>query len=191
MAIQLTNASIRAACEAHLGERPEDGRLHILGLRSATPATPTAVTLHAPQYNRFDDTLAVFGTELHAWPGTVDPGRTYTERPLNAQGAAHLRNGVWLFKPGLHRGLPALVQAGPVTVQRDRDRDGKAEPGEPIQTGYFGIEIHRMGNGPTVNDWSAGCSGMHVPAFEEFWAFVKASGQGTFRYWLLDGSALL
>jgi hypothetical protein len=129
MPIFLSNAYLRTAAERLYHHEPALGRLHLFGIRAASPVGPTTVERHAPQFDRFEDTIGTFGTELRLWPATVDPGRTWTLHPMQPGGAAHLEPGRWLFKRGLHRGHAALVQAGPVTVRRDRDRDGVSEPG--------------------------------------------------------------
>jgi hypothetical protein len=189
--IALSNAFLRGAAEKLYGVRPAEDRFHLLGIRSASPVGASEIETHAPHFDTWDDTVACFGTALTLWPGTVDPGRTYTRTPMNRRGAAHLVPGVYRYKFGLHKGKPAFVQGGPVTVRRDRDRDGTAEPGEPVETGYFAVNGHRMGSGgPSIASWSAGCWGAPENWFRELYAAAEASGQADFQLWLFDGSAL-
>jgi hypothetical protein len=109
---------------------------------------------------------------------TTDPGTFYRQNPSRVAGTAILKaghhKGCWVR--GLHKGEKrALVQAKPVTVWRDGDRDTvlDMEPGvTPTETGTFGINIHRAGKLSTqVDKWSAGCVvAQEEVDFEEFLA---------------------
>lgn len=201
MAIEINNAVIRDACiRAGLGE-PEPGVLHIFGIRGAVPYKEVpqgkyAVTIKENMVDEWNDTIGMFGTAFGIWRGTVDPGMYYTLDPLNTHGCAHLNNGCWLYSLGSHKGHEALVQAAPVTVTRDEDRDAQAEPGEFQETGYFGIDIH-AGEGAHVGQWSAGCqvifsdNGWNGPQWTDFLHTVKASGHSKWKYWLFDNDRLL
>jgi hypothetical protein len=93
-----------------------------------------------------------------AWPCSVDPGRHFLASPVNAKGTAIIAPGQYrgAYALGLHRGRPALVQVGPVTVHRDGDRDDVLEPGGAGETGLFAINIHDdAGAGAEA---SAGCT---------------------------------
>lgn len=194
MAIEITNNLIRSYLE-RLGHAAAPGRLHILGLRGADCLGPTTITRNRNEPNRYNDTICLFGTHLECFRATVDPGRTWTRNPSNPKGAAHLENGRWQYRFGPHRKRPALVQAGPVVVRRDRDRDDLAEPGEPLDRGWFGINIHAGGTAPTVDAWSAGCQviagGWTGKPWTRFYRLLKASGQGEFEYFLVDAKGLL
>src|SRR5690606_12369635 len=66
------------------------------------------------------------------------------------------------YRIGLHRNsYTALVQAKPVTVIRDFDRDAILDyDSGREETGFFGINIHRAsatGESTRVDKWSAGC----------------------------------
>lgn len=190
--LTLSNAFLRLAAERLYGKRPEDERLHLVGIRDASPAGASAVEVHPPRPNRFDDTLGAFGSGWLLIPGTVDPGATWAKRPQNPRGTAHLVPGVWTYELGLHKGKRAFVQAGPVTVRRDRDRDGRPENTEPLDSGFFGVNGHRMGrNGPTVDAWSAGCWGAREDAFLRLYTLAASAGQRTFRLWLFRAEDLL
>jgi hypothetical protein len=173
----ITNSIIRAAIERAGLPEPEPGRLHLCGVRVGAQGS-----------DRYDDLLLVFGTELHSFPCTVDPGRTFTLRPEHPQGCAHLTWGRWRYRIGTHKGRAALVQAAPVTVRRDRDRDGVAEAGEPLSSGWLGLNIHRGGSSPSVGSWSAGCQVLPERSFVAFWKLIEASGQREFWYYLLPDS---
>jgi hypothetical protein len=50
------------------------------------------------------------------------------------------------------------VQAGPLEIWRDNDRDNVADYGGPVSKGQFGINIHHAGvDSKQVGLWSAGC----------------------------------
>lgn len=99
--------------------------------------------------------------------GTVDPGEYYTANPMQPRGCAHLVNGVYRYKCGLHARHKAFVQAGPVRIRRDRNRNGiiDAEELTIIDTGYFAINIHAgglygkssRGVWHPIGRWSAAC----------------------------------
>jgi hypothetical protein len=121
--------------------------------------------------NRFDDWITVFYHTHDKWifdtfPATTDPGRYLLgeETMLNDDGTAILKEGRYrtAYELGRHDGeYRALVQAEPVTVIRDFDRDGKldTESGRE-ETGLSGINIHRAraegAASTTVGRWSAG-----------------------------------
>lgn len=198
--IVLTNQLLRDYLVQKRGaERPAEGKLHLIGIRGAVPvsAAPTgcvAVQLIRNTPNDYNDAIGVFGTELRLFTGSVDPGSTWTLRPSNPNGCAHLLNGHWRYQLGPHRGKPALVQAGPVKVWRDRDRDHARDPHEMVDTGWFGINIHAGGVSPDVDAYSAGCQVIHGgwagKPWKTFYGLCKASGQRTFDYYLVDGAGL-
>lgn len=133
--------------------------LNIVGMRSKSI-----------QANRFDDELHVFFKttplhwEYHVFNITTDPGTFWLKNPMQEQGTAILAEGQYknAYAIGLHRGqYEALVQAKPITIMRDYDRNavldfynGKKE------RGLYGINIHRanrVGTTKTVDKNSAGC----------------------------------
>lgn len=94
-----------------------------------------------------------------------------TDPSLSRPGMAVLKTGVWDYKlgihniskdPALHPHYPALVQAGPVTVARD---------GGKVETGYFGINIHKGGVNTTSSE---GCQTIVPEQWEEFIQTVTA-----------------
>lgn len=111
---------------------------------------------------------------------TTEPGRYYTENPLNAQGGARIAFGQYkAWGDGLHKGeQPALVQQANVRVHRDKNKDGKRSPSDPVDIGdTFGINQHstREDLVPTfVGRWSAGCLvGRRYPAHLNFLDTVR------------------
>jgi hypothetical protein len=149
--------------------------LNIVGLRSET-AVP----------NSFDDELRVFWKFGNQWilkkfKATTDPGLTYLLDPLNEAGTAILKEGQYrgAYRLGLHRNkYTALVQAEPVTVIRDFNRDDKLDFRTGVeQSGFFGINIHRAsptGESTLVNRWSAGCQVLaNINEYNEFMHICK------------------
>ena len=121
--------------------------------------------------NHFDDCLVViYNTNdkkevRRVFTCTTLPGKKAMEHPVNIVGTAILKEGQYrsCWKIGYHKGqYKALVQAKPVTVYRDGNKDDKFDliP-RYIDKGVFGINIHKAGNsanGSTLVDgWSYGC----------------------------------
>lgn len=169
--------------------------LNIVGLRNDDP-TP----------NSFNDQIWVFWKYENKWTlkkfkATTDPGLTWLTDPGKSAGTAILKEGQYLgsHRLGKHRGkYEALVQASPVTVIRDfnRDRILDFDSGKE-QTGIFGINIHRAtekGESAFVNKWSAGCQVFARSAeYADFMKLCKAAlaeWGDTFSYTLMRESSL-
>ena len=93
--------------------------------------------------------------------GTTEPGKFYTDHPLNPGGAARIAFGQYkAWTMGFHQGKsthPALVQVGFVRVHRDKDKNAK-RTGDAIDIGTnFGVNQHMAFNATVVGKWSAGC----------------------------------
>jgi len=149
--------------------------LNIVGIRN-----------NNPEPNKFDDEICVFWAFRKKWTikkykATTDPGLTYLLEPINVAGTAILKEGQYrrTFKLGLHKKkYTALVQAEPVTVIRDFNRDSKLDFDSGIeQTGFFGIHIHHAsysGESTLVNKWSAGCQVLaNINEYNEFIKLCK------------------
>jgi len=112
--------------------------------------------------NLYDDAIFILSPDAFlAFNANVDPS-TYRTR------IANLKKGKWLYKLGIHglskpksQQYQALVQAGPVTVQRDNVGD---------DTGWFGINIHRGGYNSTS---SLGCQTIYPDQWPSFIATTK------------------
>ena len=144
--------------------------------------------------NEFDDLLGVVKNDKVTWfTCTTNPGTHWLKNLLNPKGAALLKPGQYIdtYKLGLHQGkYEALCQAKPVTVYRDKDLDNIAEETATLDTGLFGINIHRANEtaiSKFVDKWSAGCQVLNNPAdFKELLALCKLSGLKSFTYTLLN-----
>jgi len=133
------------------------------------------------------------------WRCTTDPGRYYRENPLNVRGSAIVVPGQYrgAYTLGLHKGYEAIVQAKPISVWRDNDKDEILDWEGNTHSGVYGINIHRANANSTsqnVDRWSAGCQVLANPHdYAELLAIVKRSCShfGThFTYTLLEGSDL-
>lgn len=170
-----------------------DGQLNIVAERR-----------YPHRYNEFNDRLIVayrsrphhldYPLTIHEFKLTTLPGAHYLSNLLNPKGTAILAPGQYRYKLGSHRGKPALVQAAPVTVYRDKNRDQNFDLVDP-ETGYFGINIHRAGRfSHFVNSWSAGCQVFQREDDFEFFLNLCESvahrSHGMFHYTLIDEGTL-
>ena len=136
-----------------------DYNLNIIGVR----AKVTKVT------NKYDDILVVIynekGKEIRkCYNITTDPGKYYMNNPENIKGTAILVPNQYCstWRIGYHRGkYEALCQNKPVKVYRDGNKDNIYDlNSETIETGIFGINIHRSDKSftrSTIDKYSAGC----------------------------------
>ena len=170
--------------------------INIIGIRNSE--TKAKVT------NRFDDKITISYKidgewQYHEFDCTTDPGTHWVENVMNSKGVAILKPGQYRrsHKLRLHRGqYLALGQQNPVTVYRDRDKDGKYDFNEDtIDTGIFGINIHRATSkagrkSTNVDKWSAGCQ--VIAANDEWHEFLgicqeaRAVHGNSFSYTLIE-----
>ncbi len=144
-------------------------------------------TINDDAADKWNDLRVVIGFEgdkpviLGKWIATTEPGRYYTDNPVNPGGAARIEFGQYTaWRVGMHRGdHEALVQRGNVTVVRDLNKD-MIRPGDARDTGdNFGINQHGPSGvdeaGETVGKFSAGCLvGKSMAEHRAFMAIVKA-----------------
>lgn len=135
-----------------------------------------------------------------AWEGTTEPGRYWTENPMNPKGAARIAFGqYYAWSVGIHNNShEALRQVLPITVHRDRNKDYK-RTGDAQETGVFFINQHWGYDMPvsSLGNSSAGCLvGRTKAGHREFMKLVKAdaraeaSGGYKFTTAVMDGSEL-
>lgn len=160
---------------------------HLVGVRSKADIP-----------NTFDDHFYLIDERdpmnPRSWSSTctTNPGLYWMQKVVNAKGAAVLKPGQYLdtWKLGKHKGVyEALVQALPVTVYRDNDKDTKAEEDGKLDTGMFGINIHRANAtavSKIIDQWSAGCIVINSPEiFAKLLEECKKSGLTKFTFTLL------
>ena len=138
--------------------------LNLIGVRS---------DIQAP--NKFNDKFYIVYQEngkwvTHVFPFTSLAGKYWLNNPSRAAGCAilvHDKQYLGAYKLGLHRGYEALQQVGKVDVWRDDNRDDIADYDCPVESGWFGINIHRASRDRTstdINRHSAGCQVLASPS---------------------------
>jgi hypothetical protein len=148
----------------------QDYNLNIVGIRSKNP-----------EVNKFNDRIVVAWKFKGKWTikeyvATTLAGLKWLKEPMNPKGCAILKEGRYekAWKIGFHQNkYSALCQRLPVSVYRDHNKDSKYDMVESsVQTGLFGINIHRASafNVLTnVDRNSAGCQVFQSPIdFKEF-----------------------
>jgi peptidoglycan hydrolase-like protein with peptidoglycan-binding domain len=117
------------------------------------------------------------------WQATTEPGKDFTENPLNPQGAARIAFGQYkAWRVGVHNagkptGHEALVQVDTVRVHRDLNKDFKRTGDAVFEGSHFGLNQHMGFDRPedNVGPASAGCLvGRFKEEHREFMRIVKA-----------------
>lgn len=156
--------------------------LNIIGVRSNQGNKVT---------NKYDDYLVVIyntdiGWKRQIYTITTEPGLKLMKTPSNSKGTAILAPGQYrgAYKIDKHSGkYDALCQRNKtVKVYRDNNRDEVYDyKPETIDTGMFGINIHRSNEfwtRTTVDGYSAGCQVFNDPKeFTSFMNLVKKSAK--------------
>ena len=166
----------------------KDGEINIVGIEGFNPDGTT--NNDAP--DQWNDVISILGFSggtpylAIACRGTTEPGKYYTDNPLNANGAARLQlgqhKGLWIV--GIHRGYEAMQQVGSAKLVRDKNRNHSRDDKETIESGN-GINLHttkttgwRGSASQAIGQWSAGCSVIQSPAqFLDFMKIIKGSAQ--------------
>ena len=158
--IQNTNFEKVFASKGYAFFADGDYNLNIIGIRNL---------LHGNvQDNTFNDAIVIMYKVNGEWHKdifdiTTDPGLKSLRSFTNVKGCAILVPGQYrsVYSISLHKNkYPALCQRlGVVKVYRDNNRDAKLDMNPAkIDTGVFGINIHKAGQTSEVVDgWSAGC----------------------------------
>jgi hypothetical protein len=136
--------------------------------------------------NQFNDVRLVLDSNLRLlgnWSATTEPGRWYTEHPMNPNGCARIAFGQYkAWAVGTHGNSEpheALVQVDEVAVYRDANRDG-LRTGDAIDRGLFGINQHYGYDLPVdnVGRASAGCLvGRTRQGHREFMNIIKSDAR--------------
>lgn len=139
--------------------------------------------LNDDRLNQFNDVRFVLDHQfklLGNWSATTEPGRWYTQNPMNPKGAARAAFGQYTaWSVGVHGNSEpheALVQVRPISVWRDRNKDGFRN-NDKSDTGLFGINQHWGYDLPLtdIGKASAGCLvGRTRQGHREFMAIVKS-----------------
>ncbi len=135
------------------------------------------------------------------WEATTEPGRPYTEKPMNDGGAARIKFDQYkAWRVGPHKNQKeALVQVELVTVHRDFDKN-YIRTGDKLDTGFFGINQHHADDAPRhdIGLWGAGCLvGRTEAGHKEFMRLIKQdrryklNSNYTFEATVIPGDDLL
>ena len=116
--------------------------------------------------NRFNDCRGLLSIDNKGkpvlrgiWKGTTEPGKYWTENPMNPKGAARIAFGQYKsWSVGRYNGHDALLQVDDVVVYRDLNKDYD-RVGDRTDKGLFGIHHHWGYNYPDddLSNSSAGC----------------------------------
>jgi hypothetical protein len=112
---------------------------------------------------------------IGSWAATTEPGRFFTDNPINPKGAARIDFGQYkAWQVGMHRGdQEALVQTRPVTVCRDQNKDG-LRIGDEVDTGLFGLNQHEGYNQAQADKLAGSLVGQSTVGHGEFMTIVKS-----------------
>lgn len=174
--------------------------LNIIGVRSNNNNKVT---------NKYDDYLVLIWntptgqTRRQLYSITTEPGLYYMNKNLlNPKGTAILVPGQYrgCWQIGKHKGKYfALCQKKPVKVYRDGNHDEVYDlKPETIETGIFGINIHRSDELKVcvnVNAWSAGCQVFQYSSgFKSFMQYCEKQKElygNSFTYTLINEEDLV
>ena len=138
--------------------------------------------------NAFNDRRLVLAikdnvpVEVGNWQATTEPGKDYTEKPLDPKGAARIAFGQYkAWRIGMHpAGKPtaheALVQVGTVRVHRDLNKDYRRDGDVTYEGSSFGLNQHWGYDMPEdkIGVASAGCLvGRSRDEHREFMRVIK------------------
>lgn len=139
--------------------------------------------------NQFNDVRLLLSIEqdgtpsiVGKWEATTEPGRYWTEQPMDTRGAARIAFGqykswvVGTHRAGTTSAHEALVQVADVTVHRDKNKDFIRD-NDTKYTGVFGINQHWGYDLPIDNlgKSSAGCLvGRTKTGHRQFMSLVKS-----------------
>lgn len=199
--IKCTNYDFKALFKKKGYSYFENGvyNLNIIGIRAETANKVT---------NKYDDIIVLefkngHGQQRYFYNITTDPGTYYMLKPTNNKGTAILVPGQYkgVYKIDRHNNkYRALCQRlGPVKVYRDNNKDliYDLNP-ETIESGYFGINIHRSKETAiidNINNYSAGCQVFNDPQqYKNFMCLVEKAAKiwgNKFTYTLITESDLV
>ena len=143
--------------------------------------------------DKWNDSIGVIAKKDGQWKflcsyrGTTEPGRYYTNNPLNSNGGAQLAFGYHenLWKFGIHKGYEALVQAGKARLVRDSNKNFQRDDKETLEQGN-GVNLHTTkttrwrgsASKDSIGKWSAGCNVVFDPQeFKDLMSLLKRSPQ--------------
>lgn len=139
--------------------------------------------LNTSDANEFNDLRLVFDHNLSCvgcWEATTEPGKWYTQRPMNPLGAFRIAFGQYkAWKVGFHGNSDpheSLIQVAAVDGFRDANKD-MMRTGDRKVSGLFGINQHWGYDLPSndIGKASAGCLvGRSRKGHRQFMEIVKS-----------------
>lgn len=133
--------------------------------------------------NLYDDAMAVVGSKYETFNANTDP--SFVKR--RNKSLAFLKEGVYKFAKGKHKGRYNALRAFPEGVELPVTREGK----DSIAT--F-INIHKGGTAGTDVVWSEGCQTIPKTQYDEFIDLVykemDKAAQKTVTYILISASEM-
>lgn len=150
----------------------------------------------------FNDYIGVaINGDVQLFKGTCDPSDYWTkENGIGDKGVAHICLGFHknVYIVGKHKNkYEALVQQGAkIKIWRDKNKNFQKNKLDPIESGFFGTNIHRASEYKIlekIGKYSAGCQVIQDPAdFKRFMEMIKNSNKykknknSKFSYFLID-----
>jgi hypothetical protein len=126
--------------------------VRLLGIRGALEASGAANDCAI-----YDDLIVVnIAGRVSSYRASTDPSHALVANPINPEGAAQLRPGLWWMEKHFLHGDPSKKCLG---QSRDVSINRLDAAGNPTHTefGQFGICIHSGGSGMGTGRFSAGC----------------------------------
>lgn len=175
---------IVAVCEKRNYSLDRTGGLNIIGIEGVN----LDGTINNDTPDQWNDLMLLLkfigGSPVIVWQGqsTTEPGRYYTDRPLNPNGAARLDTGYHkaLWSRGLHKGYSAMVQTGVARLVRDGNRNHRRDDKITAES-WKGVNWHSAYghySGGTIGRWSAGCCvSIPVDKFNKAMDLIDQSGK--------------
>lgn len=170
--------------------------LFLVAIRGYIPATDGLVRVEEKIDNFDDSVTTIFATskgyKADSFSATIDPGLPWVLKPMSGViGAGRKEEGHYTYKHGLHKGIPALIQDSKVQARRDVNKDGYWHESEPVQEGFFAMNIHpKLVNSKKVGLNSAGCtvidSMKDQHPWKTFYGFCQAKSK--IDYFILNQS---
>lgn len=150
------------------------------------------IVLNDNEIDKYNDSFVLIkGDSIKTYEASIDPGLHWIKNPMSKGGAAQVQKGIYKYKLGKHKGKPAFNQASKIKVMRDKDGNGIWQD-EPIEEGYFGINIHWSWTLDKVGKDSAGCmvlkSKQNGTEWKDF--FNTLAPQKEFYVIVMDGESV-
>lgn len=180
----------------------QPGEINIVYVEGVDPN----FNLNADTPNVFNDLAITFDFINNAprllgkWVATADPGRYYTDSPMNPKGALHHNGQAKAWRVGTHKDHRALVQCDYIEVTRDYNKDFRTEGDKKSRGKHFGANCHgsRTNNIRDIGKWSAGCKVLlGMRQHREFMSVVESdrryrqNSNFVFTVTTLEGTELL